>query len=389
MRGFSQDLRYALRGLRKNLSFTTIAVLTLALGIGANTAVFSVLNAVLLRPLPYRAPDELAVLFSEVPTQGLREGRTAYGDVEQWRRQSQTFADMAVDGSCQADAHDRDWLGTDPRFQSLVQLLFSPGSGTRIRPHILRGGGRPASAARGHQSRLLAGPLWRVARRDRQVARDRRPAVPHHRRPARRASIRRYRGLGAAHAVCGLGNPSRRARRRCMVRHRQTSAERHLRSGPGRDEHDRAASQRTVRGSGAARHQRRAVDLVCHRIGDASGVVDVDGRRVVRAAHGDCQHRGALACAQRGARARDCDSIGTGRKPDSHRPSAAHRERDARRHFRSRKPSGRCRQPATHLVDETRRSGASGRSAPRLRPHLAGPWRCRFFPEFSLGLRLQ
>jgi predicted permease len=96
MRGFSQDLRYALRGLRKNLSFTTIAVLTLALGIGANTAVFSVLNAVLLRPLPYRAPDELAVLFSEVPTQGLRVGRTAYGDVEQWRLQTQAFADMAV-----------------------------------------------------------------------------------------------------------------------------------------------------------------------------------------------------------------------------------------------------------------------------------------------------
>jgi predicted permease len=96
MRGFSQDFRYALRGLRKNPSFTIIAVLTLALGIGANTAVFSVLNAVLLQPLPYRAPDELAVLFSEVPTQGLREGRTAYGDVEQWRRQSQTFADMAV-----------------------------------------------------------------------------------------------------------------------------------------------------------------------------------------------------------------------------------------------------------------------------------------------------
>ncbi len=97
MRGFSQDLRYALRGLGKNFSFTTIAVLTLALGIGANTAVFSVLNAVLLRPLPYRAPDELAVLFSEVPTQGLREGRTAYGDVEQWRRQTQTFTDMAVE----------------------------------------------------------------------------------------------------------------------------------------------------------------------------------------------------------------------------------------------------------------------------------------------------
>jgi predicted permease len=96
MHGFTQDLRYALRGLRKNPSFTTVAVLTLALGIGANTAIFSVLNAVLLRPLPYHAPEQLAMLWTEIPTQALRQGRSAYGDVEEWRRQSQTFADMAV-----------------------------------------------------------------------------------------------------------------------------------------------------------------------------------------------------------------------------------------------------------------------------------------------------
>jgi predicted permease len=96
MRGFGQDLRYALRGLRKAPSFTIIAVVTLALGIGANTAVFSVLNAVLLRPLPYHAPEQLAALWSEIPTQGLREGRSAYGDVERWRAATTTFADMAV-----------------------------------------------------------------------------------------------------------------------------------------------------------------------------------------------------------------------------------------------------------------------------------------------------
>ena len=95
MRGFSQDLRYALRGLRRNLSFTTIAVVTLALGIGANTAVFSVLNAVLLRSLPYDAPEQLAVLWSELPTQGVREARTAFGDAEEWRSSSKSFSDMA------------------------------------------------------------------------------------------------------------------------------------------------------------------------------------------------------------------------------------------------------------------------------------------------------
>ena len=96
MAGFARDLRYAVRGITGNKAFTAVAVLTLALGIGANTAVFSVLHAVLLRPLPYAAPEQLAMLFSEVPTQGLREGRTAYGSVEEWRRYTQTFADIAV-----------------------------------------------------------------------------------------------------------------------------------------------------------------------------------------------------------------------------------------------------------------------------------------------------
>ena len=96
MTGLGQDLRYAFRGLRRNPGFTVVAVLTLALGIGANTAVFSVLNAVLLRPLPFRAPEQLAMLFSEIPTQGLREGRSSFGDIDEWRTQSKTFADMAV-----------------------------------------------------------------------------------------------------------------------------------------------------------------------------------------------------------------------------------------------------------------------------------------------------
>jgi putative ABC transport system permease protein len=92
----AQDIRYALRTLRKSPAFTTTAAATLALAIGTNTAMFSVLNAVLLRPLPYRSPEQLAMLWTEDPTQNLREGRSALWDVEQWRSQSQSFADMAT-----------------------------------------------------------------------------------------------------------------------------------------------------------------------------------------------------------------------------------------------------------------------------------------------------
>jgi len=91
-----RDMRYALRALRKSPTFAATAIATLALAIGVNTAMFSVLNAIVIRPLPYRAPEELAMVWTEDPTQNLREGRAALWDVEQWRGQSQSFADMAT-----------------------------------------------------------------------------------------------------------------------------------------------------------------------------------------------------------------------------------------------------------------------------------------------------
>jgi predicted permease len=91
-----QDLRYGIRMLIKNPSFTAIAVLTLALGIGANITIFSVVNAVLLRPLPYPDADRLVFLWSEAPAQNIRERASTYGNVADWREQNRSFEDLAA-----------------------------------------------------------------------------------------------------------------------------------------------------------------------------------------------------------------------------------------------------------------------------------------------------
>jgi predicted permease len=90
MTGLLQDLRYALRQLSKSPGFTAIAVVTLALGIGANTAVFSVIDAVMLRPLPYYQPDRL-IEAQSVNTQNPRPTNISYPDFFDWRSRNRTL----------------------------------------------------------------------------------------------------------------------------------------------------------------------------------------------------------------------------------------------------------------------------------------------------------
>jgi predicted permease len=89
-----EDVRYGLRMLRKNPGFTAVALLTLALGIGANTAVFSIVNAVLLNSLPFPDPDKLVVLFESKPN--FKEGSISYPNFLDWQRENHAFTTIAA-----------------------------------------------------------------------------------------------------------------------------------------------------------------------------------------------------------------------------------------------------------------------------------------------------
>jgi len=96
MDGLLQDLRYALRQFGKSPGFTVVAVVTLALGIGANTAIFSVVNAVLLRPLPYPNAGQLVMLWEQNPHRGWFENIISGDNFLDWQKQNQVFSGMAA-----------------------------------------------------------------------------------------------------------------------------------------------------------------------------------------------------------------------------------------------------------------------------------------------------
>ena len=95
MRGFWQDLRQALRGMQKQPGFTLVAVITLALGIGANTAIFSVINALILNP-PHFVEAERVVALWRTSKDERRKGTSSYLDLQELRAQSSSFETIAA-----------------------------------------------------------------------------------------------------------------------------------------------------------------------------------------------------------------------------------------------------------------------------------------------------
>ena len=91
-----KDLQYGLRGLLKHPGFAAIAVITLALGIGANTAMFSVINGVLLRPLPYHQPERLVTIWEESPERGMYQMPVSFANMSEWINQSQSFDQISA-----------------------------------------------------------------------------------------------------------------------------------------------------------------------------------------------------------------------------------------------------------------------------------------------------
>ena len=135
MQTLLQDLRYGLRMLASNPGFTIVAVLTLTLGIGANTAIFSVVNGVLLRPLPYRDAGRLLIMGEKTPEFDMMS--ISYPNFLDWQKESRSLASL---GAYRWGSYDLSGAGTPEHLEGKMvsagffsTLGITPATGPRFR----------------------------------------------------------------------------------------------------------------------------------------------------------------------------------------------------------------------------------------------------------------
>jgi len=152
----AQDLKHALRQLARRPGFAAVLVLTLALGIGANTAVFSVVDGVLLRPLPYPHPGRLAVVWTQFPTMNLMEFPASWPEYEDYRAQSKSWDDLGLWGRTQRTITGDD----DPERLDVVYCSWTLWKVLGVEPVIGRFFGQEEDVAGRDDVVVLSHGLW-------------------------------------------------------------------------------------------------------------------------------------------------------------------------------------------------------------------------------------
>jgi putative ABC transport system permease protein len=156
MRAFQHDLKHALRLLVRQPGLTLVAVVTLALGIGANTAIFSAVDAVLLRPLPWPDPDRMVMVWEKRPQEGVMDNAVSPADYLDWSRSATSFTAMSAYATVSADLTGR---GTPERFVAgAVSASFFDVFGAK--PIAGRVFTRDEEIVGRHRVVVLSYPLW-------------------------------------------------------------------------------------------------------------------------------------------------------------------------------------------------------------------------------------
>ena len=198
------DFKYAFRMLLKAPGFTCIAVLTLALGIGANSAIFSVADAVLLRPLPFKNPEQLVMIWGSLAREPQAKMTGSFPDFYDYRAQSQSFSSMAAfsrGGAILSGAGEPQELHGLAANGDIFRVMDVQ-SDDRSRIHC--GGGEAGPAGRGRaRARLMAARLWQQSKYPRSAGLLFRSQIDGHRSHAAGMEIPGRCGVERIHHAAG------------------------------------------------------------------------------------------------------------------------------------------------------------------------------------------